>query len=122
MDRTSATFVVLCTDDLLGMWCRGAAAADGATVSAAARALHGVVRPVAKRVEQPVAHHRIEVALAQRSHQRDRRAHLLEVRAAAVAAAQVRLDALPVGPREASLEVIGDELDELLAADGVDGH
>src|SRR5207245_8931575 len=81
-------------------------------------------RKVPERIEQAVAHDGIEtdVLLAQPAGEGDRRPHLLDVGAAAVAAAQVRLDACAVDPREAPLEVVGDELHELLAAEGVDAH
>jgi len=45
----------------------------------------------------------------------DREPHLVNVDLAPVALAEMQLKALPVGWRESALEVVGDELDQLLA-------
>ena len=63
-------------------------------------ALQLAALPVPELLEQRVARGRVEVVLAQRSGEPDRLAELLDVGGAAVAVAEVRLEARTLGPRE----------------------
>src|SRR3954452_24559653 len=86
----------------------GLAAEAGVTSDAA-------VVPVAEGLEQRVLRGRRERAVADVAQRPDRRAHLPDVRAAAVAFVEVGLEARPVIGTERALQVVGHELGELAA-------
>src|SRR3954471_9521899 len=72
--------------------------------------------PGAERGEQVVAQLVGQRLARQAPDRRDRAPQLLEVARAVLAAGDVRLEAAPVARGERALEAVGDELDDLLAA------
>ena len=76
--------------------------------------------PRAEDVEQGGLCLRREVVGRQRPGQLDRASKLVDVLGAAVAARDVLLEPPQIGGRQSTLEVLGDELDELLAAECFD--
>src|SRR5207245_785533 len=72
--------------------------------------------PVAEQPQQAVARRRLDAVLAEVPQRADGLTHLLQVNAAAGAVIQVPLKARAISRREASLQVLGDQLHQLSAA------
>src|SRR5215207_417117 len=73
--------------------------------------------PVAERIEELLAEAEVGLGAVRLAGELDRRPHLVEVIPAEAAPDEVALEVDPVARRERALEVVGHELDELVAGD-----
>lgn len=78
--------------------------------------------PLAIEIDEPLARFGGKVVGNDTACGLDRRPHLRQVLGAVLARCQVGLEAAPLTPGECPFEVIGDELDSLLANEVVAAH